>query len=72
MHEQLIDRATISEKDILLVDVGGSFRHDLSDFRRKWPDVPRRLVLQDLLEVVVSVKEMHSSIKVMAHNFFKE
>jgi endonuclease III-like uncharacterized protein len=29
-------------------------------------------VLQDLPEVVVSVKEAHSSIEVMAHDFFKE
>jgi hypothetical protein len=30
------------------------------------------LVLQDLLEVVVSMEEAHSSIEVMAHEFLKE
>ncbi|CAI7573252.1 unnamed protein product [Penicillium palitans] len=72
VQEQLIDGVTIGEDDVLLVDVGGSFGHDLSDFRRKWPGVPGRLVLQDLPEVVVSVKDLHPSIDVTGHDFFTE
>ncbi|KAJ5960860.1 Winged helix-turn-helix transcription repressor DNA-binding [Penicillium vulpinum] len=72
VQEQLIDGVTIGEDDVLLVDVGGSFGHDLSDFRRKWPEVPGRLVLQDLPEVVVSVKDLHPSIEVTGHDFFTE
>lgn len=72
VQEQLIEGATISENDVLLVDVGGSFGHDLSDFRQKWPNVPGRLVLQDLPEVVISVKDMDHSIDVMGHDFFTE
>ncbi|KAL2812683.1 S-adenosyl-L-methionine-dependent methyltransferase [Aspergillus cavernicola] len=72
VQEQLIDGTTIGKDDILLVDVGGSFGHDLSDFRRKWPNVPGRLVLQDLPEVVSSVKDLHPSIDVMGHDFFTE
>ncbi|KAL4887226.1 S-adenosyl-L-methionine-dependent methyltransferase [Aspergillus karnatakaensis] len=72
VQEQLIDGTTIGNEDVLLVDVGGSFGHDLSDFRRKWPSVPGRLILQDLPEVVSSVKDLHPSIDVTAHDFFKE
>ncbi|CAI7612634.1 unnamed protein product [Penicillium viridicatum] len=72
VQEQLIDGFTIGEDDVLLVDVGGSFGHDISDFRRKWPGVPGRLVLQDLPEVVVSVKDLHPSIDVTGHDFFTE
>lgn len=72
VQEQLIDGVTIGDDDVLLVDVGGSFGHDISDFRRKWPGVPGRLVLQDLPEVVVSVKDLHPSIDVTGHDFFTE
>ncbi|KAL2815093.1 S-adenosyl-L-methionine-dependent methyltransferase [Aspergillus granulosus] len=72
VYEQLIAGTDIGNDDILLVDVGGSFGHDLLDFRRKWPDVPGRLVLQDLPEVVASVKDLHPSVDVTAHDFFTE
>ncbi|KAL4931010.1 S-adenosyl-L-methionine-dependent methyltransferase [Aspergillus undulatus] len=72
VQEQLIEGTQISKDDVLLVDVGGSFGHDLLDFRRKWPDVPGRLVLQDLPEVVSSVKDKYPDIEVMGHNFFTE
>ncbi|KAL4998619.1 S-adenosyl-L-methionine-dependent methyltransferase [Aspergillus recurvatus] len=71
VQEQLIDGAAIGPGDVLLVDVGGSFGHDLLDFRHKWPDAPGRLVLQDLPEVVSSVKDLHSSIEITAHDFFR-
>lgn len=72
VQEQLAEGTTLGEKGVLLVDVGGSFGHDLLDFRRKWPSVPGRLVLQDLPEVVSSVKDLHPSIDVTAHDFFTE
>ncbi|KAJ5835419.1 Winged helix-turn-helix transcription repressor DNA-binding [Penicillium robsamsonii] len=72
VQEKLVDGVTIGDDDVLLVDVGGSFGHDLSDFRRKWPGAPGRLVLQDLPEVVVSVNNLHPSIDVTGHDFFTE
>lgn len=72
VQERLVDGIAIGDQDALLVDMGGSFGHDLSDFRRKWPNVPGRLVLQDLPEVVSSVKDLHPSIEVTAHDFFTE
>ena len=72
VQQQLIDGTTIGDQDVLLVDIGGSFGHDLLDFRRKWPDVPGRLVLQDLPEVVASVQNLDPSIDVMGYDFFTE
>ncbi|KAL2782642.1 S-adenosyl-L-methionine-dependent methyltransferase [Aspergillus keveii] len=72
VYEQLIAKTDITDDDVLLVDVGGSFGHDLSDFHRKWPDVPGRLVLQDLPEVVKSVKDLHPTIDVTSYDFFTE
>lgn len=60
--------------EILLVDVGGSVGHDLSEFHRKWPETSGRLILQDLPDVVDQAREMSlpHRIEIMPHDFFKE
>ncbi|PYI09277.1 o-methyltransferase [Aspergillus sclerotiicarbonarius CBS 121057] len=62
----------ISEQDVLLVDMGGSMGHDLSEFHRKWPQVPGRLILQDLPKVVEQARTMNldPAIELMDHDFF--
>ena len=72
VRERLIEGASLGEEVVFLVDVGGSIGHDVSEFRRKWPDAPGRLVVQDLPEVIETVKELHVSIDPMAHDFFTE
>lgn len=64
----------VTQDDVLLVDVGGSMGHDLSEFKRKWSDAPGRLVLQDLPDVIAQAKTMnlHTSIEIMEHDFFTE
>jgi hypothetical protein len=37
VQEQLVDGTAIGDQDALLVDMGGSFGHDLSDFRASGP-----------------------------------
>jgi hypothetical protein len=66
--------SNIDKDDVLLVDVGGSMGHDLSEFRCKWSGAPGRLVLQDLPEVVAQARTMqlNPSIEVMEHDFFTE
>ncbi|RAK75872.1 S-adenosyl-L-methionine-dependent methyltransferase [Aspergillus fijiensis CBS 313.89] len=74
VRHQLVEGAVpaIGDEGVLLVDVGGSFGHDLLDFRRKWPDVPGRLVLQDLPEVVASVpgEVRELGVEAMGYDFF--
>ncbi|CAG8075316.1 unnamed protein product [Penicillium nalgiovense] len=64
----------VTQDDVLVVDVGGSVGHDLSEFRRKWSDAPGRLVLQDLPDVIAQAKtgQLHPSIEAMEHDFFTE
>lgn len=71
---KLIEGADHGEDGVLIVDVGGSVGHDLSEFRRKWPDAPGKLVLQDLPDVIEQAKttDLHPSIVPMAHDFFQE
>ncbi|KAL4813490.1 S-adenosyl-L-methionine-dependent methyltransferase [Aspergillus spinulosporus] len=72
----LTEGLNIGAEDVLLVDVGGNIGHDLSEFRRKWPSIPGRLVLQDLPEVIEQAKRQNQAtkeaIEPMSHDFFTE
>jgi hypothetical protein len=69
-----LSQAVQCDSDVLLVDVGGSLGHDLSESRRKWPDAKGRLLVQDLPEVTSQARQqsLHKSIDVMDHDFFTE
>ncbi|KAL4745383.1 hypothetical protein BDW72DRAFT_198702 [Aspergillus terricola var. indicus] len=72
----LMEGLNINADDVLLVDVGGNVGHDLSEFRRKWPSIPGRLILQDLPEVIEQAKwqnqAIQGTIEPMSHDFFTE
>lgn len=50
--ERLADQAISHDDAVFVVDVGGNQGHDLLRFREKHPEIPGRLVLQDLPKVV--------------------
>jgi len=56
----------------LLVDVGGGLGHDLAAFHAKFPNLPGKLILQDLPVVINDIKELDTSIERTTHDFFKE
>ena len=55
---------------VLIVDVGGSHGHDLIRFKKQYPSLPGRLILQDLPETINSLSGELSGIEPMAYNFF--
>ncbi|KAI9898754.1 hypothetical protein N3K66_007114 [Trichothecium roseum] len=55
---------------VLLVDVGGSTGHDLMDLCAAYPDLPGRLVLQDLPVVLKNAGRLDPRIDVVEHDFF--
>ncbi|CAI7648734.1 unnamed protein product [Penicillium glandicola] len=60
-----------SPSEVLLVDVGGGRGKDLQTFRERFPDLPGRLVLQDLGHVC-GTADIPSGIETQVHNFFDE
>ncbi|KAK0510697.1 hypothetical protein JMJ35_007129 [Cladonia borealis] len=59
----------------LLVDIGGGIGTDVMEFRRRYPDVPGKVVLQELPAVLKSAKESETrlvdlSIESQAYDFF--
>ncbi|RAH45290.1 o-methyltransferase, partial [Aspergillus brunneoviolaceus CBS 621.78] len=72
--QTLVQEATVTPDDVLLVDVAGGIGHDLSELHRKWPDLPGRLIVQELPEVVSQARELNLNpkLELMEHDFFEE
>jgi len=60
-----------SSSDPLLIDVGGGLGHDLIAFQLKNPNLPGKLIVQDLPAVIDSIKDLPSGIEAMKYDFFK-
>ena len=54
----------------LLVDIGGGLGHDLTAFKARYPDIPGRLILQDLAVAIDDIKEIGPGIETMKYDFF--
>ena len=74
VQQNLVDGAKTEEGAIFLVDVGGGKGHDLQELAEKHPDLPGRLVLQDLKGPVEEARssKLHKNIELMEHDFFTE
>ncbi|KAI9652255.1 MAG: hypothetical protein M1831_007103 [Alyxoria varia] len=69
--EQLLEK---SEPDqTLLVDVGGGLGHDVEDYRKRFPEQSKdRLIVQDLTQVIETIKDLDPGIRRMSHDFLTE
>ncbi|KAJ4363369.1 hypothetical protein N0V83_009661 [Neocucurbitaria cava] len=56
---------------VLLVDVGGGVGHQVSRFKERYPQLPGKLVLEDLPQVVDTAVDLPKSITKIGHDFFK-
>jgi len=61
---------TDGPNNVLLVDVGGGEGHDIEAFRKGYPDLRGKLVLQDLPPVINNIKDLDASITRQPHDFF--
>lgn len=70
VEELLIKGASLDPDAVFLVDIGGNIGHDIAEFHQKHPDVPGRLILQDLPPVIEQIEELGSKIERMPYDFF--
>ncbi|MCJ1336119.1 hypothetical protein MMC09_001395 [Bachmanniomyces sp. S44760] len=57
--------------DVLFVDVAGGRGHDVAKFRKTFPDLPGRCILQDLPETIAQVKKSPpEGVELMDYDFF--
>ena len=72
VRERLIKGAKSEDDAAFIVDIGGSIGHDLAEFAKKHPDVPGRLVLQDLPVVLGQISSLNAKIERMAYDFYSK
>lgn len=73
VQEQLLNgyqRATNDKDSVLLVDVGGGRGQDVEALKKRFPNAPGRIILQDLPRAVEHAK-LSPGIEAMAHDFMK-
>jgi len=70
VKERILDGFDGSAESALLVDIGGGRGHDIEAFKKKFPDSPGRLMLQDLPAVIEDIKSLDPSIERVKHDFF--
>lgn len=72
VQERLIDGADTSPSAPFLVDIGGNVGHDLERFRRRYPNHPGKLILQDLPMMIRQITDLDPAIVRMEYDFHQE
>ena len=72
VHDLLVKGADTDADAVFLVDVGGNTGGDIVKFNEMHPDVPGRLVLQDLPSVIKGIKGLPDKVHAIGHDFFEE
>lgn len=72
VQDKLLGSNVLKPDAPVIVDVGGGRGHDIAGFRKHFPDLPGRLVLQDQQPVVDSIVALDPAIEKRALDFFNE
>ncbi|TKA82824.1 hypothetical protein B0A55_01072 [Friedmanniomyces simplex] len=68
--QKLAEMPALKEGGVVLVDVGGGHGHEVAGFKKAFPDIVGKMVLQDLPATLESAK-LPKGIETMVHDFFQ-
>ncbi|KAL8795419.1 MAG: hypothetical protein Q9195_002160 [Heterodermia aff. obscurata] len=68
--EEKLQDSELNDGTPLLVDVGGGLGHDAEAFRKAYPNLPGRIVVQDLPSSIKQATSVTRGIEMMSHDFF--
>ena len=69
VQEQLIKGFSGDKDAVMLVDVGGAVGSEIHELKKKYHDIPGRLILQDQAGTVAQVDKATASFEVTVHDF---
>ena len=55
---------------VMAVDIGGGLGHEMLSLKKKFPNLPGKLIVQDLPRVIASIQDPNSAFEPMTHDFF--
>jgi len=72
VNEMLIEGTSTDNDTVFMVDIGGGYGQDIEMFKKQYPDVPGRLILQDMNTTIEGCRDKLAAqgIEAMAHDFF--
>ncbi|KAJ5297875.1 S-adenosyl-L-methionine-dependent methyltransferase [Penicillium antarcticum] len=68
MQEQVLNGSSGSYDQPLLIDLGGGRGHDIAYFAARFPDVPGRLILEDISPVIDDTQKLDPKIERFKHD----
>lgn len=54
---------------VMLVDVGGGYGHEIQEIRKRYPNLPGRMIVQDLLDTINQITAAPGT-EAIAYDFF--
>jgi len=72
VQEKLINGFSTEADAVMLVDIGGSLGHDVTQFHKLNPDHPGKLILQELPVVIGQLENLDEAVTPMTHDFLTE
>ncbi|KAI6778590.1 Demethylsterigmatocystin 6-O-methyltransferase-like protein [Emericellopsis cladophorae] len=72
VEENLVRGFDNAEGSALIVDVCGSIGHDLEESYNKHPNMPSRLICQDLPIVIGQIQKLDGRIESVSYDFYTE
>jgi len=72
VKEEILRGFEGGKDDVLLIDMGGAYGHDLEKFLSKFPEAKGHLILQDLPNTIANVTGLSEGIRAMPHNIYSE
>jgi hypothetical protein len=70
VQDQVLNVASESSDQPLLVDLSGNCGHDIAYFAARFPDAPGRLILEDLPPAIDDIQNLDARIERVKHDFF--
>ena len=69
LERELMTGFSGKDNAVMLVDVGGGYGQEIQEIKKKYPDLPGRMILQDLPETINQVTAAPNT-EAMPYNFF--
>lgn len=69
LKQELVAGFSNEENAVMLVDVGGGYGHEIQEIKKRYPDLPGRMILQDLPDTINQITAAPNT-EAMAYNFF--
>ena len=70
-QSEVLDGYNGDENGVLVTDIGGGLGHEMRSLKKRFPDLPGKLIVQDLPETIAQIKEHDGIFEPIVHDIFE-